>query len=60
MSELHMVEISGIPKGSKLILLGDWYRTNGHDWQVDCYFWHDEMHSIRRPLPIDIDRKSVV
>lgn len=54
MSELDEVGIRSIPRGSKLVLLGDWYRKPGHDWQVVCYFWHDEMHSIRRPLPIDM------
>ncbi|EOG9063839.1 Tn7-like element transposition protein TnsE [Vibrio fluvialis] len=54
MSDLDEIGIRGIPKGSKLILLGDWYRKSGNDWQVVCYFWHDEMHTIRRPLPIDM------
>lgn len=54
MSQLDEVGIRSIPRGSKLVLLGDWYRKPGHDWQIVCYFWHDEMHSIRRPLPIDM------
>ena len=54
MSDLDQVGISSIPRGSKLVLLGDWYRTNGHDWQVDCYFWHDEKHTICKSLPIDM------
>ena len=54
MSELDKVGISGIPKGSKLILLGDWYRMPGDDWLVDCYFLHDEKHTICKSLPIDM------
>lgn len=54
MSELDEISLRGIPKGSKLILLGDWYRKAGNDWKVVCYFWHDEEGTIRRSLPIDM------
>ena len=32
MSQLDEVGIRSIPRGSKLVLLGDWYRKPGHDW----------------------------
>jgi len=54
MREFDNVGIRSIPKGSKLILLGDLYRKSRNDWQVVCYFWHDEKHTIRRPLSIDM------
>lgn len=54
MNELGEIGISGIPKGSKLILLGDWYRKLGNDWHVVCYFWHGEEGEFRKSLPIDM------
>ncbi|MDP5147507.1 hypothetical protein ORI98_13775 [Shewanella sp. ULN5] len=54
MSELDGIGIRGIPKGSKLILLGDWYRKFGGGWHVVCYFWHDKKYTIRKSLPIDM------
>lgn len=54
MFELDEIGNRGIPKGSKLILLGDWYRNPGKGWQVVCYFWHDEKRTIRKALPVDM------
>lgn len=48
------VSIDGIPAGSKLILVGDWFRNPGHDWCATCYFWNENENpkTIRRGIPI--------
>ena len=54
MSDLDEVGIRGIPKGSKLILLGDWYRKLGNGWHVVCYFLNEENQTFRKALPVDL------
>ncbi|WP_100642544.1 Tn7-like element transposition protein TnsE [Alteromonas facilis] len=54
MSEVDEIGIRGIPKGSKLLLLGDWFQKPGQEWRVVCYFHNKEMGNIRRSLPIDL------
>lgn len=54
MGELDEIGIRGIPKGSKLILLGDWYRKSGADWRIVCYFLYQEKETFRKSLPVDL------
>ncbi|WP_028880443.1 hypothetical protein [Terasakiella pusilla] len=54
MSELDEIGIRGIPKGSKLMLLGDWYRRPGNNWRVVCYFYSKHLGYFRKALPIDL------
>ncbi len=48
------ISLSNIPQGSKLILLGDWYRRPGSGWHVVCYFLSRDMRSFRKQLPVDL------
>lgn len=54
MSEVDEIGIRGIPKESKLLLLGDWYQKPGKEWNVVCYFHNKDLGIIRKPLPIDL------
>lgn len=54
MSEIDEIGIRGIPKGSKLLILGDWYQKPGEEWKVVCYFHNTELGYIRRALPVDL------
>jgi len=54
MRELDEIGIRGIPKCSKLLLLGDWYRRPGDDWRVVCYFYNKQIGNFRKALPIDL------
>ncbi|ABC33675.1 conserved hypothetical protein [Hahella chejuensis KCTC 2396] len=54
MSEVDEIGIRGIPKESKLLHLGDWYRRPGQDWRVVCYFHKQEKGNFRKALPIDL------
>lgn len=54
MSEVDEIGIRGIPKESKLLLLGDWYQKPGKEWRVVCYFHNKDSGNIRRSLPIDL------
>ncbi|MEW9799492.1 hypothetical protein [Alteromonas sp. CYL-A6] len=54
MSEVDEIGIRGIPKESKLLLLGDWYQKPGKEWRVVCYFHNKDTGDIRRSLPIDL------
>lgn len=49
------VSLKNLPKGSKLILLGDWYRAPGGNWEVACYFFNEQKNeSFRKGLPVDL------
>ena len=48
------VSLSGIPNGSKLILIGDWYRKPGNDWYVACYFSGADQRPFNRGFPVDL------
>jgi hypothetical protein len=54
MSEIDEIGIRGIPKGSKLMILGDWYRRPGQEWKIVCYFHNQEQGYFREALPIDL------
>lgn len=54
MSNIDEIGIRGIPKESKLILLGDWYQNPGQEWKVICYFYRDDLGYFRKGLPIDL------
>lgn len=54
MSEVDEIGIRGIPKESKLLLLGDWYQKPGREWRVVCYFHNKYSGNFRRSLPIDL------
>ena len=54
MSEVDEIGIRGIPKESKLLLLGDWYQKPGREWRVVCYFYNKDLGNIRKSLPIDL------
>ena len=51
MSEVDEIGIRGIPKESKLLLLGDWYQKPGKEWRVVCYFHNKDSGNIRKSLP---------
>ncbi|MCO1336618.1 Tn7-like element transposition protein TnsE [Microbulbifer sp. OS29] len=53
MSEIDEIGIRGVPKGSKLMVLGDWYRKAGQEWRVVSYFQNQEKGYFRKSLPID-------
>jgi len=53
MSDLDEISIGDIPKNSKLILLGDWFRKFGDEWCIDCYFWNSGRQTFRQLLPVD-------
>ena len=48
------ISLSGIPKGSKLILIGDWYKKSGNDWYVTCYFSVEDQRPFSKGLPVDL------
>ena len=48
------IRLSGIPEGSKLILVGDWYKTPGNDWHVACYFSDEDNRPFKKDLPVDL------
>lgn len=54
MSEIDEIGIRGIPKESKLLILGDWYQNPGDDWKVVCYFHNQELGYFRKALPVDL------
>ncbi|WP_421781250.1 hypothetical protein [Kiloniella litopenaei] len=54
MSDLDEISIRGIPKNSKLMLLGDWYRKPGNNWRVVCYFYSKHLGYFRKSLPVDM------
>jgi hypothetical protein len=47
------IGIQNIPEDSKLLMLGDWFRKPGEDWQVVCYFFNNQQGNFRKALPID-------
>ena len=54
MAEIDEIGIRGIPKESKLLVLGDWYRKPGQEWMVVCYFHSHEQGNFRKALPVDL------
>ena len=48
------ISLSGIPKGSKLILIGDWYKKSGNDWYVTCYFLDEDQRPFSKGFPVDL------
>ena len=48
------ISLSRIPKGSKLILIGDWYKRSGNGWHIACYFFGEDGHHFRRGFPVDL------
>lgn len=54
MAEIDEIGIRGVPKKSKLLVLGDWYRQPGEEWKVVCYFYNLDLGNIRRALPFDL------
>lgn len=48
------LSVSGIPKGSKLVLIGDWYRKPGKGWYVACYFLGEDHKPFRMGMPVDL------
>ena len=48
------ISLSGIPEGSKLILIGDWYKKPGNDWYVTCYFSVEGQRPFSKGLPVDL------
>nr|WP_315476476.1 hypothetical protein [uncultured Undibacterium sp.] len=54
MAEIEEIGIRGIPKESKLLILGDWYRKPGQEWKVVCYFHSQELGNFRKELPVDL------
>ncbi|MFY0678394.1 MAG: hypothetical protein JXR18_14045 [Neptuniibacter sp.] len=54
MREIDEIGIRGIPKESKLFILGDWYQKPGEAWKVVCYFHNDELGYFRKALSIDL------
>ena len=48
------ISLSGIPKGSKLILIGDWYKKPGNKWYVSCYFSGEDQRPFTEGLPVDL------
>ncbi|MEQ1622532.1 MAG: hypothetical protein ABL919_14085 [Methylococcales bacterium] len=54
MAEIDEIGIRGIPKESKLLILGDWYRKPGQEWKVVCYFHSQELGNFRKELPVDL------
>ncbi|MGH1461874.1 MAG: hypothetical protein ACRBB6_07555 [Neptuniibacter sp.] len=54
MREVDEIGIRGIPKESKLFILGDWYQRLGNEWKVVCYFYNHELGYFRKALPIDL------
>ncbi|MDO3377715.1 hypothetical protein [Geoalkalibacter halelectricus] len=51
-----MTEISlkSLPRESKLILLGDWFRAPGKGWKVACYFLNEQKEAFRKAFPVDL------
>ncbi|WP_018416538.1 hypothetical protein [Teredinibacter turnerae] len=54
MTDIEEIGIRGIPKESKLLILGDWYKKPGEGWRVVCYFYNHKLGHFRQPLPIDL------
>lgn len=54
MVEIDEIGIRGIPKESKLLILGDWYQNPGKGWKVVCYFHNLELGYFRKALPVDL------
>ena len=48
------VRLSGIPNGSKLVLIGDWYKKPGNDWYVACYFSGGDQRPFNKGFPVDL------
>ena len=48
------ISLSGIPKGSKLVLIGDWYKKSGNDWYVACYFLDEDQRPFSKGVPVDL------
>ena len=46
--------LRSLPSGSKLILIGDWFRNPGQGWQVVCYFLNKNKEPFRKKMPIDL------
>jgi hypothetical protein len=53
-AEIDEIGILGIPKESKLLILGDWYRKPGQVWKVVCYFHSQALGNFRKELPVDL------
>jgi hypothetical protein len=52
--DVDRIKIRGIPKDSKLILLGDWFQQYNSNWQVVCYFLTVENQIIRKAMAVDM------
>jgi hypothetical protein len=48
------ISLSNLDKGSKLILLGDWYKRPEKGWEVACYFVDDKNKSFTKGMPVDL------
>ena len=48
------IRLSRIPNGSKLILIGDWYKRPGNGWHVACYFYGEYGRPFRKGFPVDL------
>lgn len=48
------ISLKGLPAGSKLILIGDWFMELGGDWKVACYFLDEKQEVFRSGLPVDL------
>ncbi|MEQ1543620.1 Tn7-like element transposition protein TnsE [Methyloglobulus sp.] len=51
---MSQITFTNIPKGSKLILMGDFFRTPGEDWRVTCYFLANRNKPFRKAMPVDL------
>ncbi|MGO0309644.1 Tn7-like element transposition protein TnsE [Endozoicomonas acroporae] len=51
---MNGIGIRGVSKGSRLVLLGDWYFKPGQGWFVVCYFFNQEGKPYRQSFPVDL------
>lgn len=51
---MSQIAFSNIPKGSRLIVIGDLFRKPGEDWQVACYFLNPGNKPFRKAMPVDL------
>lgn len=48
------ITLKDLPKGSKLVVLGNFCRAPGEEWKVACYFLDEQKKSFRKDLPVDL------
>ena len=48
------ISIANVPTGSKLMMVGDWFRKPGKGWFVTCYFVDTNNQTFRKGVPIDL------